>query len=172
MGSCVLLCRQVDDLINIFSEPVRQSAKPQKLSLSMLQYNIMRVIIALFPLFRIIKQLLDLFKWERPAASMLALLVRPQSTTYLPPFCNDGQVCLIYLSSDTLVTRHTLASPLLCAPVVRVLLPVRLRCVAHVRTGLGAFHPPIRTALPPATVRTCSLSHTHTYTPSLPPKRD
>jgi hypothetical protein len=85
MASCVLLCRQVDDLINIFSEPVRQSAKPQKLSLSMLQYNIMRVIIALFPLFRIIKQLLDLFKWERPAASMLALLVRPQSTTYLSP---------------------------------------------------------------------------------------
>jgi hypothetical protein len=73
---------QVDDLINIFSEPVRESAKPQKLSLSMLQYNIMRVIIALFPLFRIIKQLIDLFKWERPAASMLALLVRPQFTTH------------------------------------------------------------------------------------------
>lgn len=66
---------RVDDLINIFSEPVRESAKPQKLSLSMLQYNIMRVIIALFPLFRIIKQLIDLFKWERPAASMLALLL-------------------------------------------------------------------------------------------------
>jgi hypothetical protein len=66
----------VDDLINIFSEPALQTNSLQKLSLSTLQYNVMRVIIAMFPLFRIIKQLLDLFKWERPAASMLALLVR------------------------------------------------------------------------------------------------
>jgi hypothetical protein len=66
----------VDDLINIFSEPAQQTNSQQKLSLSSLQYNIMRVILALMPLFRIIKQLIDLFKWERPAASMLALLVR------------------------------------------------------------------------------------------------
>jgi hypothetical protein len=67
---------QVDDLINIFSEPAQASDSQQKLSLSSLQYNIMRVILAMMPLFRIIKQLIDLFKWERPAASMLALLVR------------------------------------------------------------------------------------------------
>lgn len=92
---------QVDDLINIFSEPAKQNATNQKLSLSTLQFNIMRVILAMLPVFHIIRRLIGLFRWERPAASLLALIV---CTLLFPPSSLDAHClcrCLFSAASST-----------------------------------------------------------------------
>lgn len=66
----------VSDLISIFSEVTEEEVVKEKLSLSALQYNVVRVVLALMPLFRILRQFLELTRWKNPAASAFALQVR------------------------------------------------------------------------------------------------
>ena len=66
----------ISELISIFSEVTEEEVVKEKLSLSALQYNVVRVVLALMPLFRILKQFIELTRWKNPAASAFALQVR------------------------------------------------------------------------------------------------